>query len=72
MDPYSGRVYSDAEVKYLPAETRAGLVEISGSPAAISRLSHAAAHYSAVTGPDKARRRVANKAARKARRHNRR
>jgi hypothetical protein len=72
MNPFTGQTFTRAEFTALPATERAQLVEVKGSPAALDRLSRAAAHYSAVTGPDKARRRAANKAARKSRRHNRR
>jgi hypothetical protein len=71
MDPYSGKTYTSAEVPYLPLMVRSRLVSIGGSDADVARVSRAVEHYSAITGTDKAKRRAANKAARKARRANR-
>lgn len=71
MDPNSGKLYTDAELKKLDAEYRAQLVELRGTPEDIERISRATAHYAAITGPDKSKARAANKAARKARRNNR-
>lgn len=71
MDPYSGKTYTAEQVPYLPTEVRERLVTIEGDIAGIERVSRAVGHYSSVTGNDKAKRRAANKSARKARRANR-
>jgi hypothetical protein len=71
MDPYSGKTYSQGDVQSLPTEVRDRLVTVEGDQQQVAHLSRAVAHYAAVTGQDKARRRAANKAARKARRASR-
>lgn len=67
MDPGTGKLYPG-----LAAAKAAGVaspVEIVGTPDAIARVSQATAHWGAMS--DKAKRRAANKAARKSRRRNR-
>jgi hypothetical protein len=67
MDPHSGKLYPS-----LAAAQAAGVpapVEVSGSPEAIAQLSRAAAHYGSLS--DRAKRRAANKVARRSRRRNR-
>lgn len=71
MDPYSGRVYADAEIKALPADVASRLVLVEGKPEDVERLSQAAATFTGITSAERSKRRAANKAARKARRHNR-
>lgn len=67
----TGNLVSTNFIKTLAAAEQAEYVEITGSPEAVQRVSRATAHYGAVTGVDRSKRRTANKAARKARRNNR-
>lgn len=71
MHVTTGQVISSFEFKALPPAARADYVQVDGTPEQVARLSRATAHYSAVTGSDRSKRRAANKAARKARRNNR-
>jgi hypothetical protein len=67
MDPHSGKIYPS-----LAAAKAAGVAEpvaVSGPPEAIAQLSRAAAHYGSMS--DRAKRRAANKVARRSRRRNR-
>jgi hypothetical protein len=71
MHVSTGQVISHTDFIALPASVQQDYVQVDGSPQNLARVSRAVAHYSAITSPDKARRRAANKAARKARRNNR-
>jgi hypothetical protein len=71
MHVTTGQIISPAEFLVLPVSARTDYVQIDGTPEQVERLSRATAHYSAVTGVDRSKRRAANKAARKARRNNR-
>ena len=59
MDPYSGKVYTDAEVAKLTAAERAELVEIRGSEEHVRRISQA------VQAMNRAERRAAARSDRK-------
>lgn len=68
MNPFTGQMQSTS----ISPVTSEPLVEISGDPEHVAHVSQAVAHYHHVTSPVRAHRRAANKAARKARRLNRR
>jgi hypothetical protein len=71
MHVQTGQTITNIEYAALPPAERSQYVEISGTAEQVARLSHATAHYTAVTGRDRSKRRAVNKAARKARRNNR-
>lgn len=71
MDPYSGQTYTHAQIATLPADVAGRLVVVEGKPEDVERLSQAAATFTGITSAERAKRRAAGKAARKARRHNR-